>query len=244
MINRRTQASSARHQPGTLPERVEAAHQAQQARVHRILPHARNAPPRQGFRRLPGRSRPSGHPPRSAARSAIVTLRNGSPVLIRQVQATDVPLVADIFARLSPMSRWMRFLSPKSHLTEAELRYLTNIDHRNHEALAALDHPGGHGLGVARYIRHTHDPQAAEIAIAVVDDWHRRGLASELMSQLSDRARQAGIRRFTALMSADNVAMAGLLRTMSAELVHHESATAEYQIRVAPSAEHNHDRRA
>jgi len=45
------------------------------------------------------------------------------------------------------------FLATKSHLTEAELHYLTDIDHHDHEALAALDRPGGQGLGVARYIR-------------------------------------------------------------------------------------------
>jgi len=171
-------------------------------------------------------------------------LRDGSPVLIREVQATDAPLVADIFARLSPVSRWMRFLAAKNHLTEAELRYLTDIDHHDHEALAAVDHPGGHGLGVARYIRDPRDPQAAEIAVTVVDEWHRRGLGTELMSHLSDRARRAGIGRFTALMSADNVAMAGLLRTMSAELVHHEADTVEYQVILARSAERNRDRRA
>jgi len=83
----------------------------------------------------------------------IVTLRNGPSVLIRQVQAADVPLVADVFARLSPKSRWMRFLATKSHLTEAELHYLTDIDRHDQEVLATLDRPGGQGLWVARYIR-------------------------------------------------------------------------------------------
>ena len=244
MINHRTQASSARRWPATLPDRAEAAHQVQRARAHRVLPDARNAPPRQGSRAFPGRSRPPRHQRRSAARGTIVTLRDGSPVLIRQVQAADVPLVADIFARLSPISRWRRFLAARGHLTEAELRYLTDIDHRDHEAFAALDHPGGHGLGVARYVRHADDPQAAEIAVTVVDDWHRRGLGTELMSHLSDRARRAGIARFTALISADNVPMAGLLRAMSAELIRREANTLEYQIAVVPGAEHNHDRRA
>jgi len=219
--------------------RPQAGPQAQQARVHRALP-TRN-PPRRGARWLPGRSRPPHHQPRSAARGTTLTLRDGSPVLIRQVQTADVPLVADIFGRLSPTSRWMRFLAAKNHLTEAELRYLTDIDHHDHEALAALNHPGGRGLGVARYIRHPHDPQAAEIAIAVVDDWHRRGLGTELMTQLSGRARRAGIGRFTALMSADNVAMAGLLHTMSAELIGREADIAEYQVILAPNAEHHHE---
>jgi len=83
-----------------------------------------------------------------------------------------------------------------------------------------------------------------EIAIAVVDDWHRRGLGTELMAQLSDRARRAGIGRLTALMSAENVAMAGLLHTMRAALINREADTAEYQIILAPNAEHHHEWRA
>jgi GNAT superfamily N-acetyltransferase len=160
-------------------------------------------------------------------------LRDGSAVPIRQIQATDAPLLAGIFARLSPTSRWMRFLAAKNHLTEAELHYLTDVDHHDHDALTALA-PDGLGIGVARYIRDPHDPHAAEIAIAVIDDWHRRGLGTHLLAQLSERARRRGVRRFTALISADNEAMAGLLATMNAEVTHRGANTVEYQIALPP----------
>jgi hypothetical protein len=42
------------------------------------------------------------------------------------------------------------------------------------------------------------------------------------VAQLSERARSEGIRRFTALVAADNPAMAGLLRNVRAELVGRE----------------------
>jgi len=158
-----------------------------------------------------------------------VVLRDGSAVLIRPIQAADAPLVAGVFAGLSAASRWMRFLAAKNHLTEAELRYLTDVDHHDHEALAALG-PGGHGVGVARYIRHPHDPQAAEIAIAVVDDWHRRGLGTQLLTHLSVRARRAGIHRLTALTATSNTAMTGLLHTLGGALLHAGGGTEEYQI--------------
>jgi RimJ/RimL family protein N-acetyltransferase len=167
-----------------------------------------------------------------------VVLGDGSAVLIRQIQATDAPLLAGIFARLSPTSRWMRFLAAKNHLTDAELRYLTVLDHHDHDAVIALDR-GGHGVGVARYIRHPEDPHTAELAIAVVDDWHRRGLGTQLLTQLSDRARHQGIHRFTALMSADNEAMAALLHTMNAEVTHCDSSTVEYQITLARTVAHH-----
>jgi hypothetical protein len=76
-----------------------------------------------------------------------VVLRDGSAVLIRQVRSTDAPLVADGFARISAASRQMRFLGVKKELSAAELRYLTDVDHHDHEALVALDRAGGAGRG-------------------------------------------------------------------------------------------------
>jgi RimJ/RimL family protein N-acetyltransferase len=168
-----------------------------------------------------------------------VVLRDGSEVLIRQIQSADAPLLADAFARLSARSRRMRFLTVKKELSQRELGYLTRVDHHDHEALGALNHLDGHGVGVARYIRDARDPQAAEIAITVIDEWQGRGLGTELLARLSDRARQEGIRRFTALVAAENAAVRGLLRTAGAWLVRRESATMEYEIPLMPGAEYN-----
>jgi GNAT superfamily N-acetyltransferase len=85
-------------------------------------------------------------------------------------------------------------------------------------------------VGVAWYVRHADDPQAAEIAVTVVDAWQGRGLGSELLTQLADRARADGIQRFTAPVAADRAAVAGLLRSMRAHLLRHNPGTAEYQI--------------
>ena len=53
-------------------------------------------------------------------------------------------------------------------------------------------------MGIARYVRDRDDPQTAEIAVTVVDDWQGRGLGTELLTQLSGRARREGVLRFTA----------------------------------------------
>ena len=190
-----------------------------------------------GARRSPFRWLAGG---RSAAGGRRVVLRDGSAVLIRPVQSADAPLLADGFARLSARSRQMRFLTRKKELSPAELRYLTDVDHHDHEALGALDHADGRGVGIARYVRDAADPRAAEIAVTIVDDWQGRGLGTELLSRLTDRARQEGIRRFTALVSADNVAMAGLLRNVSAGLVRREPGTVAYEITLAPGEAHGH----
>jgi RimJ/RimL family protein N-acetyltransferase len=162
-----------------------------------------------------------------------VVLRDGSTVLIRQVQPADAPLLADGFARLSPESRATRFLGAKKELSPAELRYLTDVDHHDHEAFGALEHPSGQGVGIARYIRHPTDSQTAEIAVTVVDGWQGRGLGTELIKQLSRHAWQEGIRRFTAMATADNLAAIRLLRAMRAQPVRRGAGAVEYEIALA-----------
>ena len=183
--------------------------------------------------------RPRRHRRRGRAGAAVtgrpVVLRDGSAVLIRPVRSAVAPLLADGFARLSDRSRRLRFLSPKQELSPVELGYFTDVDHHDHEALGALDHADGRGVGIARYVRDADDPQAAEIAVTVIDDWQGRGLGTELVAQLSARARSEGIRRFTAQVAADNPAMARLLRNVRADLVRREPGALEYEITLGPA---------
>jgi hypothetical protein len=166
---------------------AETDRRARQARLHRLRDGtgaARRSPRRWRPAWLrPGRSRLLGHWPRYVVPGRPVILRDGSKVLIR-VHSADAPLLGDGFARLSARSRQLRFLTPKKGLSPAELRYFTDVDHYDHEALGALDHPGGRGVGVARYVRDADDPQAAEIAVIIIDDWQGQGLGAELVAQL------------------------------------------------------------
>src|SRR5262249_58420322 len=107
---------------------------------------------------------------------------------------------------------------------------LTDVDHHNHEARGLVTDADGRAVGIARYIRDAEDPHAAEIAVTIVDDWQGRGLGTELLARLSDRARSEGICRFTALVADDNMAMAGLLRNISANVVGRSPGTVEHGI--------------
>jgi RimJ/RimL family protein N-acetyltransferase len=179
--------------------------------------------------------------PRPAMEGTPATLRDGSTVLIRQIRGTDAPLLADGFARLSARSRRMRFLSAKTTLSASELRYFTDVDHHDHEALGALSPADGRGVGIARYIRDPSDPETAEIAVTIADDWQGRGLGTALLTRLSDRARQAGIGRFTATVSADNVAMTRVLWKMGAELTGRSRGTVDYEVALQPVDEYGLD---
>ena len=157
-------------------------------------------------------------------------LRDGSVVLIRPVRASDAELLAEGFERLSPESRRLRFLTAKDALRPAELRYLTDVDHHDHEAIGALDLATGQGAGIARYIRDVKDPKTAEIAVTIVDGWQGRGLGTELVTRLAERARAEGIERFVALTAGGNVAMGLLLRHMGGTVLAREFGTVEYEL--------------
>jgi acetyltransferase len=149
--------------------------------------------------------------------SACVTaaeLSDGSVVEIRPLTPADKAGLAAGFERLSELSRYRRFLSPTSRLNATQLAYLTEVDHHDHEALVAIDPTSSHGLAVARYVRSAQNPREAEFAVAVADDWQRRGLGTALLGQLAARARAEGITRFTGSVLEDNRPMRGLLRSL------------------------------
>lgn len=130
-------------------------------------------------------------------------LRDGSRVTLRPVRPSDKEILKRGFERLSPESRFRRFLTAKSALSDAELAYLTELDGVDHFALGALDE-AGEGLGIARFVRSATDPTVAEVAVAVVDDWHARGLGTLLLVRLAAAARERGIERFAGQALASN----------------------------------------
>src|SRR5207244_92171 len=108
------------------------------------------------------------------------------------------------FAGLSAESRYRRFFSAKDRLSEAELRYLTEVDGVDHFALGALH--DGEGAGVARFVRLRDRPDTAEAAIVVVDERQGCGLGRLLLTRLTEAARERGITRFRSDVLARNQA--------------------------------------
>jgi GNAT superfamily N-acetyltransferase len=146
-------------------------------------------------------------------------LEDGTLLRIRPIRPSDKPLLAAGLERLSAPSVQRRFLSPKPRFSAAELRYLTEVDGHDHVAhVAELPNDPSRLLAVGRWVRLPDEPEAAEVAILVADDWQRRGIGSLLSTVLADDARLRGIRRFTATMQADNVPAHRLMRKLTDRL--------------------------
>jgi GNAT superfamily N-acetyltransferase len=140
-----------------------------------------------------------------------MTLADGARLRVRPIVPADREPLADAFDRLSERSRRQRFLAPKPRLSARELDYLTDVDHVTHEALVAIDETTGEIVGVGRYATGSGGGVAADMALAVVDAWQRRGIGHGLAVRLVERARANGITRLTGTALADNLRVRSLL---------------------------------
>ncbi len=153
---------------------------------------------------------------------------------IRPISADDKQQLTEGFERLSERSRYRRFLAGHRRLSAAELSYLTEVDHHDHEALVAIDPQTSQGVGVARFVRSSANPDVAELAVAIVDDWQGQGVGSRLVAALADRAREEGITSFSALVLADNERMLNLLNDLGrVRVVHREMGTVELTVELS-----------
>lgn len=176
-------------------------------------------------------------------------LSSGARVRIRPVRATDKAGLQEAFLRLSEQSRYYRFFSARPSLPDGMATSLTEIDHRKHVAWAvfdpdaplpsSLEHEadaadGGLAVGVARIIADDDDPETAEAALSVVDDYQRMGIGRFLIELILATAGQFGVKtlRFTVL--AENRGMRRLLPSLgaSAQSVPGDASIIEYLMTV------------
>ena len=140
----------------------------------------------------------------STETSAYALLTDGSTVEIRAAEPKDAEAVREMHAAMSPDNIYLRFFSLSPRAADTEARRVTREPGPDHAALLAW--LGKRLVGVASY-EASGKPGVAEIAFAVPDDMHRRGIATLLLEHLVSLARRRGQRAFVAQTLAENAAM-------------------------------------
>lgn len=127
-------------------------------------------------------------------------------ISMRAVRPDDRERIVQAFRALDPESIRQRFFVPKKGLSGEELRRLTESDGVRDVVLVATVASDDQEIivGLGRYVR---DGASAEIAFTVEEDYHGRGIASELLRQLTEIARRSGVLRFEADVLPDNAPM-------------------------------------
>ncbi len=142
--------------------------------------------------------------------------------MVRPIERRDAAMLVACADDFSPETIRRRFLAPKQGLSVAELRYLTDVDFIDHHAVVAVPKDDPRRLaGVARWVRGTGDPEAAEMAIVIADAFQGKGLGTELGRVLVAAALRHGVKRFNATMLAENVAARKMFARISHELHTH-----------------------
>ena len=136
-----------------------------------------------------------------------VVLRDGSTARVRAAGSGDVAAVGDFLERLSPEARWFRFFSGGLDVERAAADAVAPPDGR---ALLVLTGAPERVVAHAMYARV--EPQTAEVAFAVDEEWQGRGLATTLLAHLADAAAAEGIAEFEAITLAGNHRMIGVFR--------------------------------
>ena len=146
----------------------------------------------------------------------VIELREGSSVHVRPIVPEDEPLLQEAVSAMSERSVYFRFFSPVKRLSDAMAHRLAVVDYNDRFALVATTHrPSAKEriVGVARYDRAA-GTDIAEVAVAVIDEFQRRGLGGALLAILAGVAREHGIKSFSLIVLPENQQMLGLLRKM------------------------------
>ena len=154
------------------------------------------------------------------------TLKNGIMVFIRFLRQSDKVYIEKGYKELSFKSQYFRFISPPRNLSDKYLKYLTEIDNKNHVAMIAFAilENSKRAIGVARYIRLINDPVSAEYAITVADPFQNQGLGTILFNLLIEHAKRNNISNLIGYILSENYAMLKIVKHHNINIQREESS--------------------
>ena len=127
-----------------------------------------------------------------------ISLPNGEVLRIRPLRRGEDLPIRELYARLSPDTRYLRFFSPMPLLPDPVLRLLSCVDYSRQLALLAeLNTADGvHAVALGSFAAIDHN--TAEVGVVVADQWQRQGIGTALASRVLLAAEARGFDRFVA----------------------------------------------
>jgi GNAT superfamily N-acetyltransferase len=134
-----------------------------------------------------------------------LTLKNGREVFLRPILQTDGHLIVDLFNKISPQSRYLRFLRHLHTLPEDMIYHFTHINYDSEFAIVGVIKEDGKDaiIAVGRYAHDQHE-DLTDLAVAVRDDWQHFGLGKSLLAKIIAIGKEHGIYRFESMMDPQN----------------------------------------
>lgn len=165
-------------------------------------------------------------------------LADGTGVILRPVSPSDREHIRMGFRSMSPASRYRRFFSHIPGLSDAQLRYFTEVDQIDHVAWVAVAGASAPaGVGVARFVRMPDQPAIAEFSFTVIDAMQRKGLGRALLAMLYLSAAERGVRILRAVCLPENQSVVSWLCRLGAEERGCSEETVELDLRVEETSD-------
>ncbi len=142
-------------------------------------------------------------------------LLDGTYITIRPIRPEDAETEREFVDGLSERSRYLRFMYSLKNITMQMVSRFTQIDYDREMALIALMEEKGRErqIAVARYVTNP-DGRSCEFAIVVADDWHGKGIATELLRRLIDIARDRRLEEMVGIVLRENKGMIALAKEL------------------------------
>jgi acyl-CoA synthetase (NDP forming)/GNAT superfamily N-acetyltransferase len=152
-----------------------------------------------------GSSTGEGEVSAQADSSTYALLADGTTIEIRPARPDDFDAVRDMHEKMSPDNLYLRFFSMSSVAAERAARRICREPAPDHAALLAV--LGGEVTGYGIYERLGDGSASAEIAMAVTDDMHNRGVGTLLLEHLISLARGREVGTLVAETLSENALM-------------------------------------
>ncbi|BDI61287.1 N-acetyltransferase family protein [Qipengyuania nanhaisediminis] len=159
-------------------------------------------------------------------------LQDGTPVCIREVRKDDEARLKAGIARMSKQSRYLRFFSGMTVPPQHVIDRLVDADGHSHIAWGALrsDREDTPALGVVHAFRDEDDPSQAEFSVAVIDEYHGRGLARLLTLVMLIDCQREGLKELSVHLLSENEAARRMTRSLGGVKQGSEGAVVEFEI--------------
>jgi len=141
-----------------------------------------------------------------ALNEAHVTLRDGTPVLIRRLLADDAALYPDFLGDVTKADLRLRFFASLREVSPVLLDRLIHYDPARAMAFIAIDEQSGKMLGVVR-LHDDADGESAEFAILVRSRLKGHGVGWLLMKHMIDFAKDKKLKTVRGQVLSENATM-------------------------------------
>lgn len=147
------------------------------------------------------------------------TTKKGLTIQFRPVRINDESLIKDLFYALSDKSLQRRFMSSRRDIPHKMRQNFVVIDYTMEMVILATIEKSGKEIvvGMGHFIKDA-NTHTAEVAFTVRDEYHGRGIATELLSYLTLLARNEGLHGFTAEVLVENRPMLRVFEKMGFDM--------------------------